>query len=183
MMTLFADVFITGLSNASVTEVRDVLMATFATTDLGDVPLVMGVEVKRNMEPGTIELDQGKYTRSVIERFEMSDCNPVYTTGTEKEFKSQPDGNVPLDEQAIKLYQAMGGSLLFLTSVRDSILCLVQYNLPGTCPNPRQCVSGVKMILRYLRGTPNPLTIYKKHSSFSLVGFHDAFNGLEDPEK
>ena len=80
MMTLFADVFITGLSNASVTEVRDVLMATFATTDLGDVPLVMGVEVKRNMEPGTIELDQGKYTRSVIERFEMSDCNPVYTT-------------------------------------------------------------------------------------------------------
>ena len=103
MLTLFADLFITGLSNASVTEVRDVLMATFAMTDLGDVQVIMGVEVKHNMEPGTIELDQGNYTRSVVERFKMSDCNPVYTTGTEKEFKSQPDGNVPLDEQAIKL--------------------------------------------------------------------------------
>ena len=44
-------------------------------------------------------------------------------------------------------------------------------------------MAGVKRILRYLRGTPNPPIIYKKHNSYNLVGFCDASYGIGDHEK
>ena len=50
------------------------LMATFAMTDLGDVTQVLGIEIKSNKELGTIELNQGKYTLSVLECFNMREC-------------------------------------------------------------------------------------------------------------
>ena len=104
MLTLFVDdLLITGPSNASVAEVRSMLMAIFAMTDLGDVTQILGIEVKHQKELGTIELNQGKYTLSVLERFNMSDCNPVHTPGVRKELESQPDGSVPLDEHARKV--------------------------------------------------------------------------------
>ena len=45
MLTLFVDdLLITGPSNASVAEVRSMLMATFAMTDLGDVTQIIEIE-------------------------------------------------------------------------------------------------------------------------------------------
>ena len=44
-------------------------------------------------------------------------------------------------------------------------------------------MAAVKRILRYLRGTPKLPVIYKKHSSFNLVGFCDVSYRLGDPEK
>lgn len=72
MLTLFVDdLLITGPSEVSVAEVRSMLMEKFAMTDLGDVSQIFGIEVTRNKEAGTIELNQGKYTLSVLARFNM----------------------------------------------------------------------------------------------------------------
>ena len=49
------DLIIAGPSNASVADVRNMLSARYATTDLGDVTQIMGIEVQRNKEAGTIE--------------------------------------------------------------------------------------------------------------------------------
>ena len=74
MLTLFVDdLLIAGPSNASMVEVRRVLMEKFALTDLGDVSPILGIEVKRDKAAGTIELSQGQYTLSVLKQFNMSD--------------------------------------------------------------------------------------------------------------
>ena len=44
-------------------------------------------------------------------------------------------------------------------------------------------MTGVKIILRYLRGTPDLPVIYKRDSSSDLVGYCDASYGLGDPDK
>ena len=49
------DLIIAGPSNASVADVRNMLSSRYATTDLGDVTQIMGIEVQRNKEAGTIE--------------------------------------------------------------------------------------------------------------------------------
>ena len=182
MLTLFVDdLLITGPSNTSVAEVRSMPMATFAMTDLGDVTQILGIEVKRDKEAGTIELNQGKYTLSVLERFNMSDCNLVHTPGTGN---SQPEGSVPLDEQATKLYQAMVGSLSFLTQCTRFDIAFTTMQSARHMAKPTTVhMAGVERILRYLRGTPDLPIIYKRDSSFDLVGYCDASYGLGDPEK
>lgn len=44
-------------------------------------------------------------------------------------------------------------------------------------------MTGVKRIMRYLRGTSNLPIIYKREGNFDLVGYCDASYGLGDPEK
>ena len=48
-----------------------------AMIDLGDEAQILGIEVTRNKEAGTIEVNQDKYILSVLERFNMSDYNLV----------------------------------------------------------------------------------------------------------
>lgn len=54
------DLLITGPSNASVAEVRIMLIVKIAMTDLGNVTQFVGFEVKRDTEAGTVELNKGK---------------------------------------------------------------------------------------------------------------------------
>ena len=93
----------------------------------------------------------------------MSDCNPVHTLGTGKEAKSQPDRSVRLliDEQATKLYQAMVGSLIFLTQYTGFHIAFSTMQPAWHMAKPTTVhMAGVKRILRHLRGTPNLPTYY-----------------------
>ena len=122
-----------------------------AMIDLGDEAQILGIEVTRNKEAGTIEVNQDKYILSVLERFNMSDYNLVHTPGTGNELKSQLEGSAPLDEQATKLHQAMVGSLLFLTQcTRFDIAFSTMKSAPHMAKPTAVDMTGVKKILRYL---------------------------------
>ena len=185
MLTLFVhDLLITGPSNASMTEVRRVLTEKFAMTDHRDVSQIMGIEVKRDKAAGTIELSQGQYTLSVLERFNMSDCNPVHVPGIGKELSAQPEGSVLLNETMTKLYQAIVGSLVFLTQCTryDVAFSTTQAARHMAKPTSVHMTAG-KRILRYLRGTRNLAIVYERGSSFDLTGYCDASYGMGDPKK
>ncbi|XP_070021848.1 secreted RxLR effector protein 161-like [Nicotiana sylvestris] len=73
-----------------------------------------------------------------------------------------------------KLYRGMIGSLLYLTASRPNIVFSV-----GLCAkfqaNPKEShLTGVKRILRYLKGTTDICLWYPKGSNFNLVGHVDA---------
>ncbi|CAM9126504.1 unnamed protein product [Laminaria digitata] len=92
MLTLFVDdLIITGPSTANVAEARSMRMAKIDMTEFGDVTQILGVDVKRDKEAGTIELNRGRYALSVVERFNVTDCIPTHTPGTGKELKLQPE--------------------------------------------------------------------------------------------
>ena len=50
-------------------------------TDMGPVSLVLGMEIKRDCEQGTLTISQEAYSKSILERFGMSDCKPTSTPG------------------------------------------------------------------------------------------------------
>lgn len=54
-------------------------MDRFAITDVGDVSLVLGMQIMRDREARTLEIRH--YTKSVLARFGMAGDNPVHTTG------------------------------------------------------------------------------------------------------
>ena len=185
MLTLFVDdLLVTGPSIASMTEVRCVLMEKFAMTDLGDVSRILGIEVKRHKAAGTIELSQGQYTLSVLKRFNMSDCNPVHVPGMGKELSAESEGSVLPNETMTKLYQAIVGSLIFLTQCTryDAAFSTMQTARHMAKPTSVH-MAAVERILRYLRGTPNLAVVYKRGSSFDLAGYCDASYGVGGPKK
>ena len=173
MLTLFVDdLLITGPSNASMAEVRRVLMEKFAVTDLGDVSQILGIEVKRDKAAGTIELSQGQYTRSVLKRFNMSDCNLVHVPGIGRELSAQPEGRVLLNETMTTLYQAIVGSIIFLTQYTRYDVAFSTMQAARHMAKPTSVhMAAVKRILRYPRGAPNLAIVNKRGSSFDLTGY------------
>ena len=60
--------------------------------DMGDVSLVLGMDVTRDREKGTVTIAQQKYTKSMLERYGMASCNSTYTPGMGKELSlNQPE--------------------------------------------------------------------------------------------
>ncbi|MEP5625713.1 MAG: reverse transcriptase domain-containing protein, partial [Hyphomicrobiales bacterium] len=185
MLTLFVDdLLTTGPSDKIVNMARDILMAKFAMTDLGNVSQILGIEINRDGKEGTIELTPRKYTISLLKRFNMSDCNPVHTPGTGKELASQPEGSMLLDEIATKGYQAIVGSLIFLTQCTRFDIAFSTMQAARHMSKPTNIhMASVKRILRYLKGTPSMPIVYKRAGSFNLFGYCDTSYGQGDPDK
>ena len=61
-------------------------------TDMGDVSLVLGMQITRYREAGTLTISQEHYTKTILARFGMAGCNPVHTTGAGTKLSTdQPD--------------------------------------------------------------------------------------------
>ena len=75
-------------------------------TDLGDVSKVLGMNVNRDRENGTITIDQKDYTEDFLERYGMANCNVAFTPGVGPEiFLNQPADRL-LEEQGKQRYQS-----------------------------------------------------------------------------
>ena len=61
--------------------VKKKLQKRFKMTDMGPASLVLGMEIKKDCEQGTLTISQEAYSKSILERFEMSDCKPTSTPG------------------------------------------------------------------------------------------------------
>ena len=56
------------------------LMDRFEITDMADMLRVLGMNVIRDREKGTITNDLTGY-KDIVERFDMKDCNPAFSRG------------------------------------------------------------------------------------------------------
>ena len=70
-------------------------MDQFKTTDMGDVSLVLGMQVTRDRQRKTLTISQENYTKSILERFGMADCKLSSTPGFGPELSTkQPEGTL-----------------------------------------------------------------------------------------
>ena len=51
-------------------------------TDMGQATQILGIDIKQDLDNGTITLSREKSTLSVLKRFGMENCNPSHTSGT-----------------------------------------------------------------------------------------------------
>ena len=94
-------------------------MDQFKITDMGDVSLVLGMQVTRDRQGKTLTICQEKYTKSILERFGMPDCKPSSTPGFGCELSTeQPEGTL-LNKEETQRYQAITCLLYTSPSPRD----------------------------------------------------------------
>lgn len=111
----------------------------------------------------------------MLDRFKMTDCNPVSTPmETGLKLCKQSD-KVPLHEQ--HLYQQMIGCLEYAALATRPDITFAVHTLAQFASNPDAShFCAVKRVFRYLKGSMDHCLIFKgcKADKFELVGYSDA---------
>src|SRR5271169_946221 len=155
--------------------IKSELANIFKMTDLGPVKRFLGIEITRHAN-GNISINQATYIGPILERFGLSNCNPVST---------------PLDP-SVTLHQREDGELACnATEYREivgSVMHPAIYTRPDICnsvsklskynSNPSVIhMAAARHLLRYLQGTKYLSIIYTASRipvPLSLYGHCDA---------
>jgi hypothetical protein len=130
----------------------------YPISDLGDCQWLLGMEIRRDREKGTLTLSQLAYTERVLKQFDLLGCKGRYTPmayGGELGL-SPHDGSIakPLCAKDKKLYQSMIGSLLYAACMTRMDLTYATAKLAQFCAAPAEHhLIAARQALKYLAGT------------------------------
>lgn len=166
------DLIIATKDNNTMNNFKKFLMKQFDMVDLHNINYFLGIRINRSSSE--ISLDQTTYLKSVLQKFNMSNCNPIST---------------PLP---VKLnYSALNSEDSYDAPCRNVIGCLMYAML---CTRPDLCTAVnllsryqtkcnkelwlcLKRVLRYIKGTINIKLVYRRidnNYKEILTGYVDA---------
>lgn len=145
-------------------ELCSTLSSNFQMKNLGEAKQVLGTRIIRDRKSGTISIDQTQYLLDVLDRFRMSDCNPVSTPldlNQKISLKFCPKSDEERQEMAEIPYEQLIGCLQFAAQVTRPDICFAVNLLSRYKANPGKAHWGAaKRILRYIKGTINKRLVY-----------------------
>lgn len=177
------DILLASKSKVQVAELKKILSSEFEMKDLGDAKKILGMEITRDRERGTLTVSQEDYAWKVLGNFSMEKSKSVSTplgahfrlsSATEKELKDQEFHmrDVP--------YQSAVGSLMYsMVGTRPDLA----YAIGMVCRFMSSPIKihwqAVKWILRYLRGSTKVKLAYTNEGKFVVKGYCDADYGAD----
>ncbi|KAL8103750.1 hypothetical protein AgCh_028088 [Apium graveolens] len=148
---------------------KEHMMKSYEMSDLGLLHYFLGVEVSQGADG--IFVSQNRYAKSILDKFNMSNCKPVSTPLVVSEKLSKVDGTSKVD---CSHYRSLVGSLLYVTTTRPDIMFAATLLL-RFMQNPSQTHFGTtKRILRYLQGTLDYGFFYKSGENLNLIAYSDS---------
>ena len=152
-------------------------------TDMGEVSRILGMEVTRAYDEGTLAITQTAYVDNILERFGMQDANAAHTPECGPELSAEQPEDKLLGAEATKLYESITGSLRCLAQYTRYDLCYAVNQLTRACSKPAEIhMTAAKHALRYLRGTTDLPTVYKRRQ-FRMVSYTASFGANSDNHK
>ena len=147
------DIIFGGTSKGMVDEFVKTMTKEFEMSMVGELSYFLGLQIKQQSDGITVS--QNTYAKNLIKRFGMHTSKIARTPiSTTKKLSRDEDGK-PVDE---KLYRAMIGSLLYLTTIR-----------------PKEShMNDVKRIIKYVKGTLDFGLHYTFETNVNFAGFCDA---------
>ena len=150
-------------------------------SDLGDVSLVLGMQVMRNRKKGTLTISEEDNTKSILARFGMENCKPSSIPGTGSELSTEQPTETLLNMEQTQRYQAITGSVMYLAQITRYDVMYAVCKLARVISKPSKAHMGAaKKLLRCLAGTTDFSIVYKR-GGFKLSAFSDA-NWGDNPD-
>ena len=169
------DIIILGKTIILVNNFKTQLKNRFDVKDNGELSYFLGINIKFSKDK--VNISQKDYCKDILKRFNMQDCNPVYTPcipnaslwNELEAHKSDP----PLENP--RKYRELVGSLLYLQQVSRPDISFITNVLCQQMAKPSQYhwELGLK-VLKYLKGTINFGLNYQKVDKMELIGMVDA---------
>ena len=163
------DLIFTGNDEKMIEEFKEDMMKKYEMSDLGLLHYFLGIEIHQKEE--SVFICQNKYAKTILEKFGMSNCNPVATPLIANEKLKKEDGSQEVDAS---IYRSLVGSLLYLTATRPDIMYATSL-LSRFMHNPRQIHLGVaRRVLRYIQGTLDYGILFERKVEPKLIGYCDS---------
>lgn len=157
IITIYVDdLLIASADIDKINLIKELLKREFKIKDLGIVKDILGMRIERNGTVGSIKLSQKKYIQDVLEKFAMTECNPLNTPleinldMTKIRSEAENVKCEPFD----KPYRELTGCLVYLANASRpdiafaaSVLC--RFSDSATEVHWKMA----KRVLRYLKGT------------------------------
>ena len=151
------------------------LKERFVMVDNGEIDYLLGLLIKRDRNERKLSISQPCYLENILERFNMTSCNPVATPmETGRKFSKLSDDEAPFTDT--QLYQQAVGCLMYAATttrpdIASAIGILAQYM---SAPSMNHW-SGIKRILRYIKGTLKYGLLFTAGDTRNhLVGYSDS---------
>ena len=167
------DIVLAGANEDHIKLVKSELSSKFDIKDLGELKYFLGITVIQDKEQGLAWIGQPAYVKSLLEKFDMSDCKPVATpVDVSSKLVKATDDEVSVDQQ---LYQSAVGSLMYLSVCSRPDIAYAVNTLAKFSSKPTQTHwTAVKRVLRYLKGTAEYGILFKNEESKECIGYSDA---------
>lgn len=175
MLAVYVDDVIPISNNLTLLEHEKLkLKQKFDMVDNGNIDYILGMSVKRDRANKLLSITQEYYLINILKRFNMQNCNSCSTPlemGT-RFHKFDEDQDERCDMQ---LYQQAIGCLTYAAittrpDISAAVGILSQYmSAPST-----HHWSGVKRVLRYIKGTQKSGLIFSINDTNELLGYSDA---------
>ena len=164
------DLLVTGSSSRAIEDFKAEMTREFDMTNLGSLSSYLGIEVKQSKD--FIFLSQTAYVQKVLQHASLGQCNSVITPLESRVKFLSEEGKSTVNSTT---YRSLIGSLRYVTHTRPDILFAVGI-LSRHMENPNQeHYSGVKRVLRYLKGTEKFGLFYRKGDfKGELIGYSDS---------
>lgn len=146
------------------------LMNKFKMVDLKEIRCFLGIRIQRTKN--IITLDQELYIKTVLEKFNMSDCNPVSTP-----LECQVDYTElnSCETTEVPCRNLIGCLMYIMVCTRPDLSFSINLLSRFTNKNNRKLWSYLKRVLRYLKGSMNFKLTYTRNSYDNfLCGFVDS---------
>jgi hypothetical protein len=158
-------------------KIKEEIKASWEVTDMGEPKKIIGIEISHTED--TITISQQRYIESILERENLTDCNPV-TTPMDPKIKilPNPEGN---EGSRSNYFAQLLGELQFLANATRPDIAFTVNRLSSYTANPTmEHVTALKRILRYLKGTKSYGITYSNSQGDNDDLFHGFFHGFAD---
>jgi hypothetical protein len=173
------DLLLATASRTQMDKIKSMLTSTYKMHDLGPAKYILGMRIQWNHKEHTIALSQQQYANTVLERFGMSDCKPVFTP---METKIHPSADDPVDNEVVRTmkigdrevtYHSIVGSLMWLTLGTQPDLAYTTGVIGRYSANPKACHWAMaKRALRYLKATKDTVLVFNGSDVNIDMQFH-----------
>eukprot|EP00253_Pinus_taeda_P025500 PITA_25500 len=136
--------------------------------DEGELSYFLGLQVSQTTTG--VFISQAKYLKDTLKRYGIEDCEPMSTPMTTDCKLSKNDDSPLVDATQ---YKSIIGALLYLIAMRPDIMQVVGM-VERFQSTPKQShLLVVKIILRYMKGTPDFNLWYPKSSTLTMTAYTD----------
>ena len=114
MLTLYVvNLLITRPNDNTVAKVHKTLIDKFTVAYFGDSTRIVRIDIIQDKEHGTISISQAPHVLSLLDKYDIADCNLVHTPGIGNGLTADPEGHRAFNKEDTIEYRNIMGPLIF----------------------------------------------------------------------